>query len=207
MLINVQSYLAEFLQANPGIEGRELMQVPDATLETDDIQIVMISEAVPSNPDDFFYSRNPDAAFLSTAIPILNAAGLDVHGMDDVIHRGVYITTAVKTPKEGYAVPTEVIANQLPSLEQELALFDHLKAILLMGVVAKKALNMLVRKRTGKNLIPSQPTYRIRGNVYMLDGIRVFPSYIITGGNLLIEKGKIATIREDIASAMALLEP
>ena len=207
MLINVQAYLTEFLQANPSIEGREFMQLPDPTLETDDIQIVMISEGVPKNPGDFFYSRNPDAAFLSTAIPILNEAGLDVHGMDDVIRRGIYITTAVKTPQEGYAVPTEVIANQLPILEQELALFGHLKAILLMGDVAKKAFNMIARKRTGKNLIPSQPTYRIRGNEYMLDGIRVFPSYIITGGNLLIEKGKIATIREDIAFAMALLKP
>ncbi|MCH5286313.1 MAG: hypothetical protein J1E43_02735 [Christensenellaceae bacterium] len=207
MRLNVQSRLNEFLEAAPGIEGRESMQLPDAVLETDDIRIVMISEAVPKNPDDFFYSRNPDAAYLSTAIPILNEAGLDVRGMDDVIHRGIYITTAIKTPKEGYAVPTGVIASQLPILEQELALFSHLKAILLMGDVAKKAFNMIARKRTGKNLIPSQPTYRIRGNEYMLDGIRVFPSYIITGGNLLIEKGKIATIREDIASAMALLKP
>ena len=43
------------------------------------------------------------------------------------------------------------------------------------------------------------------GNEYFYDGIRVFPSYIITGGNLLIEKSKVEMITDDISRAMLLL--
>ncbi len=142
---------------------------------------------------------------MSTTIPIFNESGVSVDGIDDIINKGIYITTAVKTPKEGYTIPTEVINNQLPILEKELELFGNTKVIMLMGDVAKKAFNIIARKKTKKNLIPSKPTYRVRGNEYYYGAIRVFPSYIITGGNLLIEKGKIETIKEDISAAMLLL--
>lgn len=205
MRLNIKEYLTDYIQSHPSIERKDLIQVPDAIMETDDIRMIMISEVVPKNPEDYFYSGHPDAAFLSTTIPILNEAGINVKGMDDIISKGIYITTAVKTPKEGYTIPTETIKNQLPVLEKELALFDNIKVIMLMGDVAKKAFNMIARKKTKKNLIPSQPTYRIRGNEYYYGGIRVFPSYIITGGNLLIEKGKIEMIKGDISAAMTLL--
>ena len=205
MKIDVKARLTELAQALPDISHPELIQVPDAVIETDDIRIVMISEVVPQNPADYFYSRHPDPAFLQTTLPILNAAGLDVRGMEDILRHGIYITTAVKTPKEGYTIPTEVISSQLPLLEQELEWFGSAKAILLMGDVAKKAFNMIVKKKTKKNLIPSQPTYRIRDNEYRYGHARVFPSYIITGGNLLIEKGKVEMIRQDVAAALSLL--
>lgn len=205
MRLSIKEYLTDYIQSHPSIERKELIQVPDAIMETDDIRMIMISEVVPKNPEDYFYSGHPDAAFLSTTIPILNEAGIKVKGMDDIISKGIYITTAVKTPKEGYTIPTETIKNQLPVLEKELALFDNIKVIMLMGDVAKKAFNMIAKKSTKKNLIPSQPTYRIRGNEYYYGGIRVFPSYIITGGNLLIEKGKIEMIKGDISAAMTLL--
>ena len=205
MILNVKEYLTDLIQSDPSIEQKASIQVPDAVIETNDIRMVMISETVPSNANDYFYSRHPDAAFLSTTLPILNESGIKVTGIDDIVDRGIYITTAVKTPKKEYTIPTEVIKNQLPILERELALFQNVKVIMLMGDIAKKAFNMIARKKTKKNLIPSQPTYRIRGNEYFYDGIRVFPSYIITGGNLLIEKSKVEMITDDISRAMLLL--
>ena len=205
MILNVKEYLTDLIQSDPSIEQKASIQVPDAVIETNDIRMVMISETVPSNPNDYFYSRHPDAAFLSTTLPILNESGIKVTGIDDIVDRGIYITTAVKTPKKEYTIPTEVIKNQLPILERELALFQNVKVIMLMGDIAKKAFNMIARKKTKKNLIPSQPTYRIRGNEYFYDSIRVFPSYIITGGNLLIEKSKVEMITDDISRAMLLL--
>lgn len=205
MKLNVKKYLTDYIQSDPAIEQKELFQVPDALIETNDIRMIMISEVVPKDPEDYFYSRNPDAAFLSTTIPILNESGVNVKRIDDIISKGIYITTAVKTPKDGYTIPTEVIKNQLPVLEKELELFSNTKVIMLMGDVAKKAFNMITKKKTKKNLIPSQPTYRIRENEYYFGDIRVFPSYIITGGNLLIEKGKVEMIKKDISTAMMLL--
>ena len=205
MKLNVKEYLTDYIQSDPTIEQKESFQVPDAVIETDDIRMIMISEVVPKDPEDYFYSKRPDAAFLSTAVPILNQSGVNVSGINDIISKGIYITTAVKTPKEGYTIPTEVIKNQLPVLEKELELFSNTRVIMLMGDVAKKAFNMIAKKKTKKNLIPDQPTYRIRGNEYHYGDIRVFPSYIITGGNLLIEKGKIEMIKSDISTAMLLL--
>jgi uracil-DNA glycosylase len=53
------------------------------------------------------------------------------------------ITTAVKSPKTGYTVDDDVLKTHLPILEAELALFPNLKVIMLMGNVAKKAVNMI----------------------------------------------------------------
>ncbi len=89
--------------------------------------------------------------------------------------------------------------------EEELSLFPHLQVILLMGDVAKKALNQIARQRTKNSVIPSESTYKIRGNAYYYGNVRVFPSYIITGGNILIEKSKVAMITEDLAAAMEIL--
>lgn len=204
MKLDIKKCLTDFIQSDPSIEKKEMFQIPDAIVETGDIRMIMISETVPGDPGDYFYSGRPDAAFLSTAIPLLNGAGINVNGIADILDRGIYITTAVKTPKDGYTIPTETIKNQLPVLEKEISLFENIKAIMLMGDVAKKAFNMITKKKTGKNLIPSQPTYRIRGNKYVYGNIRVFPSYIITGGNLLIEKSKSGMITEDISKAMQL---
>jgi uracil-DNA glycosylase len=111
---------------------------------------------------------------------------------------GIYITTAVKSPKSSYTVDPAVIEAQLPILEAELALFPNLKVIMLMGDVAKKAVNMITKTRTKKNVIPSGATGRLRNNEYYWGGIRVMPSYIMTGKNLLIEPFKRDCVTEDI---------
>ena len=90
-------------------------------------------------------------------------------------------------------------------MEAELALFQNLKVIMLMGDVAKKAVNMIGKARTKKNIIPSESTYKIRGNEYFWDNVRVFPSYIMTGKNILIEKSKCEMIADDIRRMMILI--
>jgi len=102
-------------------------------------------------------------------------------------------------------VAADVIKAHLPFLEAELMLFPNLKVIMLMGDVAKKVVNMIARAKTKKNIIPSESTYKIRKNEYYWNNVRVFPSYIITGGNILIEKSKCEMIADDIQRMMAIL--
>lgn len=206
MKLDIKSHLSEFISNQPDIQNKEKMQVPDITIETDSIRMIMISEVVPPDPNDYFYSRNADAAFMGTTIPIFNESGIDVNTIDDIIGKGIYITTASKIPKDGYTIPTATIKNQLPILEEELSLFKNLQVIMLMGDVAKKAVNAIARKKTKKSIIPNESTYKIRGNEYYFGDIRVFPSYIITGGNILIEKSKVEMIKQDLTAAMSIIE-
>ncbi|MDD6051016.1 MAG: uracil-DNA glycosylase, partial [Clostridiales bacterium] len=93
----------------------------------------------------------------------------------------------------------------LPWLSAELSLFPHAQVILLMGDVAKKMVNTLAKRKTGKNVIPSGATYKLRHTPYHWGAVRVMPSYVMTGGTLRIEKSKSAMITEDIAAMAALL--
>ena len=205
-MLDIKQYLKSVADKLPNFEQKETLQFPDATIDVSRIKLIMISEVVPSNPADYFYSRNPDAAFMSTTIPIFNSAGADVKTIDEIIDMGVYITTASKIPKDGYTIPTQTIKDQLPILEAELDLFPNLKVIMLMGDVAKMAFNTIARSRTGKSVIPSESTYKIRGNEYYYGAIRVFPSYIITGGNILIEKSKVDMINGDLIRSFELIK-
>ena len=96
--------------------------------------------------------------------------------MSNILNMGIYITTAVKSPKTEYIVDIAVIKEYLPILEAELDLFPRVKVIMLMGDVAKKAVNMIAKARTKKNIIPSESTYKIRHSEYYWGDIRVFPS-------------------------------
>jgi len=201
--MNVKARLTETAAAH-GLEP-ELLQFPDCALDPEAIKVIMISEVPPKNPEDWFYSAAPAPDYMRSALGLFEAAGVPVKTMRDILNLGIYITTAVKSPKTGYTVDAAVLQAQLPLLEAELALFPNLKAIMLMGDVAKKAVNMIVKAWTKKNVIPSQPTGRIRGNEYYWGGIRVFPSYIMTGKNLLIEPFKRDTIADDIRRMMAFI--
>lgn len=194
--MNIKNYLTE-TAIQKGLAA-ESLQFPDCEIDPKNIKVVMINEVVPRNPDDWFYSETPDPENRRTAFGLFEDAGISVKSMRDVLDLGIYITAALKTPKEGYTPDPAVIKAQLPLLEAELALFPNLKAIMLMGDVARKMVNMLAKSKTRKNIIPSGSTYKIRSNEYYWDNIRVFPSYIMTGKNLLIEKGKCGTISEDI---------
>ena len=119
---------------------------------------------------------------------------------------GIYITNAVKTPKTKYAIDKSSIENSLPYLEAELSLFPDIKVIMLMGDVAKKAFNMIAKKSTKKNVIPAVSTYKLRNSEIYYKDIRIMPSYIMTGGNILIEKSKVAMATEDIATMLKIIK-
>ena len=169
------------------------------------IKAVMINEVVPADPLQDFYGI-PNADYLKTTIPLLRGAGTEVASIQDVLQMGIYITNAVKTPKTAYAIEKSSIENSLPYLEAELSLFPNLKVIMLMGDVAKKAFNMIAKRATKKNVIPAVSTYKLRSSEIYYKGIRVMPSYIMTGGNFLIEKSKVAMATEDITTMLKIIK-
>ena len=168
------------------------------------IKAIMINEVVPSDPLQDFYGT-PDADYLKTTIPLLQGAGAEVASIQDILQKGIYITNAVKTPKTEYAIDRSSIDKSLPYLEAELSLFPNIKVIMLMGDVARKAFNLIAKKATGKNAIPAVSTYKLRNSEIYYKGIRVMPSYIMTGGNILIEKSKVTMATEDIAAMLTMI--
>ena len=180
------------------------LRLNDAEVDPAGIRAILINEVVPTDPAQDFYGESGEE-YLSTVLPLFRQARLDVHSIRDILDMGVYITNAVKTPKTAYAVEKSAIVESLPVLEAELALFPNVQVIMLCGDVAKKTVNMIVKKATKKNVIPAGSTYKIRGGQFYWGDIRVMPSYIITGGNLLIEKSKVRMITEDLAAMAEII--
>lgn len=176
----------------------------DVIVEPKTIQAIMINEVVPIDSDDDFYGKS-DSAYMSTTIPLFQKAGIEVNSIHDILNLGIYITNAVKTPKSEYAVSKESIIESLPALEREIQLFPNLKVIMLMGDVAKKAFNIISKKESGKNAVPSISTYKLRNTEIFYKGIRIIPSHIMTGQNILIEKSKFEMASEDIATMYKLI--
>lgn len=181
------------------------LRLNDANIEPETIQAIMINEVVPSCPEDDFYGK-PDSAYMSTTIPMFRKAGIEIGSVQDILNNGIYITNAVKTPKSEYAVSKESIEDSLPYLEKELALFPNVKVIMLMGDVAKKAFNMICKKATKKNAVPSISTYKLRNTEIFYNGIRIMSSYIMTGQNILIEKSKFEMASKDIETMYRLIK-
>lgn len=181
------------------------LRLNDVNIEPETIQAIMINEIVPSCPEDDFYGK-PDSAYMSTTIPLFRKAGIEIGSVQDILNSGIYITNAVKTPKTEYAVSKESIEDSLPYLEKELALFPNAKVIMLMGDVAKKAFNMICKKATKKNAVPSISTYKLRNTEIFYNGIRIMPSYIMTGQNILIEKSKFEMASKDIETMYRLIK-
>ena len=182
----------------------EFLRLNDINIEPEKIRAIMINEVVPVDSDDDFYGK-PDSAYMSTTIPLFRKAGIEVDNIQDILSLGIYITNAVKTPKSEYAVSKESIEDSLPYLEKELELFPNLQVVMLMGDVAKKAFNMISKKSTKKNAVPSISTYKLRNTEIFYKGWRILPSYIMTGQNLLIEKSKFQMASEDIALMYRLI--
>ncbi len=182
----------------------EFLRLNDINIEPEKIRAIMINEVVPADSDDDFYGK-PDSAYMSTTIPLFRKAGIEVNSIHEILNLGIYITNAVKTPKSEYAVSKVSIEESLPYLEKELELFPNLQVVMLMGDVAKKAFNMISKKATGKNAVPSISTYKLRSAEIFHNGWRILPSYIMTGQNLLIEKSKFQMASEDIALMYRLI--
>jgi uracil-DNA glycosylase len=179
--------------------------IPPVEIDALKIKIIMITEAPPNNKVDYFYA--PGSPFyLQTTLQAFRDAGENVSSMQDIIERGVYITTAIKCGKTGYAISPETMKNCTGLLEREIALFPNVKAFLLGGDVAIKMMNDIWKRQTGKRVIPAGATYKIRRQEYYAGGRRVLPSYTPAGKNFLIEKSKRRMVAEDIREALKYLK-
>lgn len=196
--MNIQKELEQLSTGKTDLRFNDVDVIPET------IHAIMINEVVPSCIEDDFYGR-PEAAYMMTTIPLFRKAGIEVSSVQNILNNGIYMTNVVKTPKTEYAVSKESIEESLPYLERELALFPNVKVIMLMGDVAKKAFNMISKKATKKNAVPSISTYKLRNTEILYNGIRILPSYIMTGQNILIEKSKFEMASEDIATMYRLI--
>ncbi|MFA5309996.1 MAG: uracil-DNA glycosylase family protein [Dehalococcoidales bacterium] len=177
--------------------------VPPAEIDPAKIKILMVTEAPPNNPADFFYAAG-SPFYLQTTLQAFREAGAEVTDMQDILDLGVYITTAVKCGKTQYTVSPDALKNCAALLEQEIALFPGVKVFLLGGDVAIRMMNAIWKKQTGKRVVPAGPTYKIRGQQYFFENKRVLPSYTPAGKNFLIEKSKRRMVADDIREALEL---
>jgi uracil-DNA glycosylase len=179
--------------------------VPDVDVRPDDVSLVMVSEAAPANPGDYYYADG-DPLFEQTTVQAFTDAGADVSCMQDILDLGAYLTTAVKCGKTGYGIKAATIKECSLILEKELALFPNVQVFLLMGDVAIRAINYIAKRAGEGRVIPAGSTYKIRGQEYFFRGRRAFPSYLQAGPSFFIEKSKRRMIAEDIATALGLLK-
>jgi uracil-DNA glycosylase len=185
--------------------NHEAYNIPDIELKPEAIRLIMISEAAPADLSDNYYAGG-DSLFQQTTVQAFKGAGVDVTSIEDILHLGVYLTTAVKCGKTSYGIQSRTIQVCSHILEQELELFPRAKVIMLMGDVAIKALNYIARRAGEARVIPSGSTYKLRGQPYFFRGKRVFPSYLQAGPSFFIEKSKQRMIGEDIAEALRLMK-
>jgi uracil-DNA glycosylase len=175
--------------------------IPNIVANPKKISIIMISEAAPSDPGDYYYAKgNP--LFQQTTVQAFREAGADVSCMQDIVDLGVYLTTAVKCGKKNYGIKAGTIRECSTLLEKELSFFPNLKTLLLMGDVAIKAINYIAERAGEKRVIPPGSTYKIRSQKFFFKKKRVFPSYLQAGPSFFLEKSKRRMIAEDIAAAL-----
>jgi uracil-DNA glycosylase len=179
--------------------------VPDIDVKPGSVSIVMISEAAPADAGDYYYA-GAESLFEQTTVQAFNDAGAGVTSIQDIVDLGVYLTTAVKCGKTDYTIKAGPIKECSLILERELELFPNVKAWMLMGDVAIKAVNYIAKRAGEGRVIPAGSTYKIRGPAYLFRGARAFPSYLQAGSSFFIEKSKRKMIAEDIAMALRLLE-
>lgn len=172
----------------------------EANVISDNIKVIMISEALPKDLNDYFYTTE-EAAFFKTTCQALDDAGYHVKSISELNELGIYLTTAIKCSKKDYIVSASTIKTCSHILEQEIMPFFNVKAVMCMGDFAIKSVNYIFKRKYGASIIPSGSTYKIRKEVYLHNGIRFFPSYTQTGDSFNIEKSKRVMIAEDIKNA------
>ena len=65
----------------------ECYLIPDIVLNPADIAIILISEAAPANPNDYYYA-NGDPLFQQTTVLAFNDAGAEVASIDELLEAG-----------------------------------------------------------------------------------------------------------------------
>ena len=139
----------------------ECYLIPDVDVDPEGVSIVMISEATPSNPSDYYYAEG-NSLFQQTTVQAFNDAGEDVSSIQDILDLGVYLTTAVKCGKTGYGIKAGTIKECSLILDKELSLFPEVKVLMLMGDTAIKAINYIAKRAGEGRVIPAGSTYKIR---------------------------------------------
>lgn len=180
----------------------ERFSPPHWHIEPELVRLVMVSEAPPLDPDDWF-DAGDGALFAQTTILAFQEAGASVARLDDLIGMGVYLTTAVKCAKATSVISARTITACSSLLEAELASFPDVRALMLMGDAAIKSVNAIARRCGEPRVIPAGSTYKLRGGRYVWRRMRVFPSYVQSGPAFFVEKSKRRMIAEDIAAALA----
>ena len=183
----------------------ECYAIPNVDVKVEDISIVLISEAAPPDPKDYYYAGNA-ALFEQTSVLAFQDAGAKVSSLQDILGLGVYLTSAVKCGKTAYGIQSGTIEACSHILEEELALFPNVQVYLLMGYVAIKAVNLVARRAGQPRVIPAGSTYKLRGELYYFNGKRALPSYLQAGPSFFIEKVNRRMIAEDIAVALNLMK-
>jgi uracil-DNA glycosylase len=178
--------------------------VPGVNIDPAHVSILLVSEAAPLNPEDYYYA-GADALFARTTLLAFQDAGVNVASIKDILAIGVYLTTAIKCGKTGYGIATPTIEHCSRLLEREIALFPNIKVYLLMGDVAIKAVNMIAKRNGEPRVIPAGSTYKIRLGEFTFRGARALPSYVQAGPAFFVEKVKRKMIAEDIGKALELV--
>lgn len=199
MEVNMRS---EILKKLPSLDADTVLRIPNIIVVPEDIWAVMINEVVPADPQDDFYGGRITPDYCTTLIPLMQKAGIQASSTIELLDMGIYITNAVKRPKSSNLVSKDELLESLPVLREELGLFPNLKSIMLNGDVAIKAFNTISKQQNGARVIPPMATYKIRGQEFFSQGKRVFPSYIVTGKNLQIERSKLDMVVEDVQRMM-----
>lgn len=180
------------------------VQLNNIEIDPKSIKAIMINEVVPADPQNDFYGSE-NAAYMETTIPLFRQAGIEVSTIQEILAQGIYLTNAIKFPKSETTIDNDSIEKSLPYLEKELTLFPNVQVIMLMGDVAKKCFNRITKKATKRNAVPAISTYKIRKTELYYQNIRIMPSYIMTGKNILIEKSKVQMAAEDLTSMFQII--
>jgi hypothetical protein len=176
---------------------------PLAQPQPERVRIVVVSECAAADDADN-YGASDHALFDVTTLEAFAAAGLRCSSVSALCDRGIHLTVAIRHPKTAPVIRASTVKRFAPVLEAELAAFPNVAVYALMGDVAIAAVNDIARRRTGHRVVPAGSTYRIRGGEYVLDGIRVLPSYLQAGPAWYVEASKRRMIAEDLALAVRL---
>ena len=179
--------------------------VPGVDIDPAQVSILLISEAAPLNPEDYYYA-GATALFAWTTLLAFQDAGANMTSIKDILAMGVYLTTAIKCGKTGYGIATDTIQHCSHLLEREIALFPNVKVYLLMGDVSIKAVNMIAKRNGEPRVIPAGSTYKIRLGEFTFRGARALPSYVQAGPAFFVEKVKPKMIAEDIREALQIIK-
>ena len=78
--------------------NHEAYRIPDIDLDPAYVKIVLISEAVPDDPRDYYYADGASLSgslFEQTTVLAFQDAGAETASLQDILDRGVYMTTSV----------------------------------------------------------------------------------------------------------------